>query len=271
MNCYVMNISKMDDQTFYRGADTPLTMSEIQQAFKSSKALVNKFRNSGVKKIKIYGSGEDRTAFVMSMIASEFIRAGFIKDEDIILDSAFNGRDYGMIERNTRKSIKKINAIVDPRSEMMLRADLNLDNECNIEKKKDFRNRVFDAMAGIVMENTENVPVVLLVGDEFISACQKDKDIHSMMFFGDEKFYIPNPSSKSYDDFNRDPYMTHVKSCMILNQSSMKSERKFPELSFSEVKLEAPEISSAGITPVYEKYARNNALRKIEEESQMGK
>lgn len=271
MNCYVMNISKMDDQTFSRGNDIALTKEEMYQVQRRAGALADKLKGNGVKKIKIYGSKEDRTAFIMSVIAPEFIKRGLIKEEEIVLSDAFNGRDYGLLARNAIGSVKKINALRDPKSAMMLRANLNLDNEFNIEKKKDFKNRVFDAMAGIVLENAENDPVILLASDEFISLCQKDKDIHSMIFFGDEKFYMPQPKDENYDKAYYDPFMSSVKACMILNQTSMKSERKFPELSLSEIKLETPGISSAGITPVYEKYARRNAYKKYEEESQMEK
>lgn len=271
MNCYIISGSEKNDTTFSRGSRKYLTSEEMQEVLSNTTKLANLIRANGGKKVRLYGSNETKSTHILSIVAPKLISSGLLSEEDIFVDGMFNGREYGDITNCARDSVKKIKALKDRPSANLLRANLNLHNDCGIEKKKDYKLRVFDAMSRVVMESTDNAPAVLIVGDDFIETCQKDPYIHSMIYFGDEKYYIPKVMRQPVNFDRYDSMMTHMRNEAFINANALESTKKFPELKFQRVLMEAPKVDDYGkVMPIYEKYAKEKAKQEIEIEKQNG-
>lgn len=273
MNCYIISGSEKDDVTFSRGSHKYLTSEEMQEVLKNTTRLSNLLRADGVKKVRLYSSNETKSSHILSIVAPKLINLGLLSEEDILTDSMFNGREYGDLLHFQRSSVKKIKALRDKPSANLLRANLNLKNDYGIEKKNDYKVRAFDAMSRVVMESTDNAPAILIVGDDFIETCQKDPYIHSMIYFGDEKYHIPTIVARpdSFDRFGFDPFLLQIRNDAFINANALESTKKFPELKFQKIVMEAPTVDEYGNSkPVYERYAKEKAKQELEIEKQNG-
>ncbi len=273
MDCYIISGSEKNDITFSRGSQKYLTQEQMRDISNKTIKLSNMLRASGVKKVRVYGSNESKSSHILSIVAPKLMSAGLLLEEDVFTDRMFNGREYGDLLNFRRSSVKKIKALIDKPSANLLRANLNMDNDYGIEKKRDYKLRVFDAITRVVMENTDNSPAILIVGDDFLETCQKDSYIHSMIYFGDEKFYLPKivreSAGVSHLEFN--PFLSQICNEAFITTNSLESTKKFPELSFQKIVMEAPRVDDYGNTkPVYEKYAKEKAKQEIEMERQNG-
>lgn len=273
MDCYIISGSEKNDVTFSRGRDRYLSPVQMQEVLHKTAKLANLLKANGAKKVRVYGSSETKSSHILSIVAPKLIGVGLLSEEDVFTDSSFNGREYGSLENFKRSSVKRIKALTDKPSANLLRANLNMDNDYGIEKKKDYKLRVFDAVTRVVMENTDNSPAILIVGDDFIKTCQKDPYIHSMIYFGDEKFYIPSimRDPASFSHFGYDPLIIQLRNEAFINASALESTKEFPELSFQKTIFEAPRVDSLGnVSPVYEKYAKLKAKEELDSQKANG-
>ena len=145
-----------------------------------------------------------------------------------------------------------------------LKSNLNLENSHGIEKKGDYEQRVFESIFSVIAGTPNETAVVLVVGDEFIKTCQKNPDIHSMMYFGDEHLIDPSLFRMRHHFMPYNSDMISSWNDVMVNESTLKSRMDIPYLGYAETIIEAPEVSSATghIQPVYLKYAQ----KKLDEE-----
>ncbi len=270
MDCYIINCSKKTDPTFKNGTQRLLDHDEMQNALKVGNNLAKKLEETGKKRVKVYSSDSNAASHFCSIIIPRLIANNLCTENDVEISGLFNDRNYGEISAYSREDISPIKVFGNKASSQILRANLNMKNEYGIETKKDYKNRVFDAVSKIVFENQKDDAVILVVGNEFISTCQKDESVHSMIYFGDEKYYVPRTTRSSFDCNSFDP--TSLMNDSFVNLFSMQSTKQFPELKPERVLLEKPGVNSYGdVTPIYEKYAKAVAVKQIEKESEMMK
>ena len=141
-----------------------------------------------------------------------------------------------------------------------------------------FNLLVKDLSNGAMSGNDLSVDISSLIlseniGDDFIETCQKDPYIHSMIYFGDEKYHIPTIVARpdSFDRFGFDPFLLQIRNDAFINANALESTKKFPELKFQKIVMEAPTVDEYGNSkPVYERYAKEKAKQELEIEKQNG-
>lgn len=266
MECYIIKHNKSDEKNPSYGANNAISVAEIEKLEKNCEALIKKLKFEGKSDIKFYGSTNVRARNILSVFSTRFLNEKIVAENGITTDPVFNDRNFGELSKKTpdeKLSAKERFALI--------KADLNLNNSAGIEKKVDFENRVFDALASIVMENGDrkNQVVILIVGDDFIKACQKNKDIASMVYFGDEAYYVPKTTTMFYKDYLQLSTNEHERT--YVDFISKPSKKEFVSLKPERVVLEKPQItpynevrsvSDKYITKlIQDKLAKQNAIK----------
>ena len=228
MNCYLI---KQD--IFNKNGFKSVGLNSNQKIIlENAKNLSNEL--SDVKgTIKFYCEDKIESVEVMLLFKQILAQKHMILDENIIIDSKLNERE-----------IKSENLFLDK------------------EKKIDFKNRVFDAIAEIIMSSNEEDIIVLVVGDQVIDLMQRDEDIHALTYFGDER--IPDFRSVFIDQMIINGYGFDTRSMIdspMLRDFS--SHKKIESIMPTKITLEQPIFENSGIIkPVYIKYAEQEAHKK---------
>lgn len=263
MECYIINHSKPNEKTYSRNANDSVSVAELNSLEKNCEGFIKKLKFEGKNNIKFYCSTNVRAKNVLSVFSTKFFNNKLVAENGIIIDPIFNGRNYGELARKSPDDKISTKELLE-----LAKANLNVSNKLGIEKKKDYENRVFDAMASIVMENEKNnnQVIVLIVNDEFIKTCQQNKDISSMFYFGDEAYWVPSTTKIFYNQYSHMLDFEHKQS--YIDFVSKPSKKDFASLKPEKVILEKPQISSFNeVKPVYEKYIGKEIEAKLEKQN----
>lgn len=266
MKCYIFNgdVSRESSAVMVRKM---LSEAQMKKVFEKSKKLAQKLADDGAKNVRIYGSNESESSHIVSILTPVLESKGLMSEEDVFLSDDFKGRNYGKVYDHSKEKVGVSKIFKSAEARSLLKSNLNLENAHGIEKKCDFEQRVFEDIFRIIAENPSDSTIVLVVGEEFIKACQKNEDIHSMIYFGDE--HIIDPSlfrmRHHFTPYNVD--MVSVCNDAMVNESTLKSRMDIPYLGYSEAIFEAPEVSETlgYIQPVYQKYAKIKLAKELEE------
>lgn len=266
MKCYIFNSSTSPENAAVK-IESMLDAKQMEKVSEEAQKLASSLIANGVKKVKIYGSNRSESNHAVSLLVPVLEKYGLMSEEDVFLSADFRDRDYGRVYDHSKQKIGLQNVLKSKEARSYLKANINLENAHGIEKKGDFTERVFDSIASVLERNAEDATVILVVGDEFIKTCQKNEDIHSMFYFGDEHLIDPRlfRMRHFFSPYNAD--MVAATNDAMINDSTLRSRMQLPYLSVHEAILEVPKTDgfSSSIEPVYHKYARIKLAEEIKE------
>ncbi len=266
MKCYIFN-SSTSPESVAVNIECMLDANQMQIVNKEAENLAKQMMSSGVKKVKIYGSNRSESTHAVSLIVPVLEKYGLISEDGVFLSADFKDRDYGRIYDHSKEEVGLSKVLFSKKARSYLKANMNLENAHGVEKKKDYETRVFDSIAYILENNAEDSAVILVVGDEFIKTCQRNEDIHSMFYFGDEHLIDPKLFGMRhyFSQYSND--IAAASNDAMINESTLKSRMQIPYLKSYEAVLEVPETSgfSSFIYPVYHKYAHMKLMQEIKE------
>lgn len=266
MKCYIFN-SSISPKNSAVMIESMLSQKDMKKVQDEAKKLATELANSGAKKVKIYGSNSSESGHVVSILEPVLERSGLMLETDVSLSDNFRDRNYGSVYDHSPEKVGISKIFKSKEARSLLKSNLNMSNAHGIEKKGDYEARVFDAVEGVLRENTDDSVVILVVGDEFIRTCQKNEDIHSMFYFGDEHLIDPRlfRMRHYFNPYNSD--MISACNDAMVNESTLRSRMQIPFLQSHEVVLEVPETDGLLTTvyPVYHKYAKIKLEKEIRE------
>lgn len=263
MKCYIFN-SDIGRETSVAMIKPMLDEKNMKIVGEKARQLAAELEKSGAKSVRIYGSNESTSNHIVSILVPVFEKQGLMQETDAFLSDDFAGRDYGKVQNHSRERVGISKVFKSKEARSYLKSNLNLENSHGIEKKGDYEQRVFESIFSVIAGTPNETAVVLVVGDEFIKTCQKNPDIHSMMYFGDEHLIDPSLFRMRHHFMPYNSDMISSWNDVMVNESTLKSRMDIPYLGYAETIIEAPEVSSATgyIQPVYLKYAQ----KKLDEE-----
>jgi len=138
------------------------------------------------------------------------------------------------------------------------------------DKDKEYVDRVFNFMTEMIMSHNEEDIAVIFGDNDLFEACQYNKDLHNLIYFGDE--YIRELDM--FDFFRAErgynaAMPDGIQNWGLISMDNTLISKKVPtKLVPEQLIIEKPEYKRGCLVPVYEKYAKLKLNKKDETESQ---
>lgn len=231
MNCYFFRNDKKSNNNAFDYES--ISYDERIKIYTAAKELKNQLDN--IKKGRVFVVCDDNITSL---------------ETSIIIDKALDFRNSDVFVDERLNEIKTKDSIAFGE---------------RIETKAEYKERVFNAMAENIMSHANEDIVIFVSGEHLFKLCQKDEDIHSLMYFGDE--FLHRPISLAEKIVLNDYISDEINNLIIM--SCLESKKQQKPYNFEKVVLETPAIDKNGqITPVYLKYAKQKNAQ--EENKQRG-
>lgn len=223
------NLNQLVDSS--SGNQDALSPNGVTEAVLSARSIFEMVRGVPADKIFVYSADNFRNLQTINVLANELQPHGKLLDSNVYFDERLNSRNLGELENQEISQVKKKSYFVlKPAAGVSaILAELGFNNSMKIEPRKQFDARVFDAIYDIIMKHEgKNDFVILSASKSVFDEMQKNPDIHSMCYFGNE---LP-------------PFA----------EQTEKSQRPVTIKSFKEIELGAPDYirSSGRFRPYWE-------------------
>lgn len=172
------------------GFKNQVTTEGLLTVGESAKRLSDMIAGTDPRKVFLYSADQLRCLQTSGIISEVLQDKNLLLDENILFDSRLNGRSYGELESLEESRVKKpVYMLTHPRQAVSYAlAHLGFKNAAKIEPKKEYADKVFTAIYEMFLnhEGKDDVVIVSATSDVY-RIMQKDKDIHSMCYFGHEE------------------------------------------------------------------------------------